>query len=212
MRRPSLLYAAILIFVSVGILFIPVYPCLVNEHEGASFPPSERNSQYILPMPPYLVISNGLHWKEATASADWGIDWTYDANPLFIPLLVAFIIAFGAWLWRLDARAKARGDAPNGRTLVRRTALCQAGAFFDLACLFFFTAGYLDHLYMKGLRVRDWPVGLGRMGYEFTNPPVLPTIHTAWALCVIAVLFGVFFLWRAYRAGSTAGTGGNREE
>lgn len=199
MRRSSILRAAVFVFVSVGIFFLPVYPCTVNEHEGGSFPPFERNSQYILPLPPFLVLSNGLHWKEVTPTADWGITWSYDGNLVFIPLLAAVIMAFGAWLWRLDAKAKAGSGALKDRQKEQRTVLFQAGAFFVLAGLFFFTANFIKGIYLgKNAHIKNWPSDWNSFGYASSNPPVYPSINIALALCVLAVMFGVLYLGRAY--------------
>jgi hypothetical protein len=206
MRRSSLLHAAIFVLVSVGTFFLPVYPCLVEQQAGETY-------HYILPLPPFLVISNGFYWKETTAGGDWGSTWTYSANPFFLLVLVLFIVGFGIWLWTLDSRAKTKPGSNIERRRARITAICQATAFFNLAGSFIFTSYLIDALYIKGLKEGLGRYIIGPQGaigerYELSNPPVYPSLYIPYALCVIAVLFGIFYAWLAYKGGPAAGKGG----
>jgi hypothetical protein len=168
-------------------------------------------------LPPFLVISNGFHWKETTSGGDWGSTWTNSGNPLFIAVLVAFIVSFGVLLWRLNGRVIAGARATIDRRRARWTAICQAVAFFNLAGLFVFAYDCIYILYMKGLgdglgRYRVDPPGLTGERYELSNPSVIPSLYIPLALCAIAVFFGAFYLWRAYKVGQADDTGRKQRE
>jgi hypothetical protein len=211
MNRTAALRIIVFVTVAAGLFILPIYPCHVDEREGGSFPPFEDNRHYILPLPPLLVIGNGFQWSESTPTVDWGITWKYDADRLFVPLLLAVIVSFGIWLGLAPGGAGERADSPDRRRAMQNAALMQAAFFFVLAALFFLTAGYIDGLYSgENSRIKDWPSGGGSLGYANTNPMVDPSIWLAWAWCALSAVVAVVCLGRAYSLVAAQEEGGPR--
>jgi hypothetical protein len=208
MNRTGALRIIVFVTVAAGLFILPIYPCHVDEREGGSFPPFEQNRHYILPLPAFLVIGNGFQWSEHTPTVDWGINWKYDADRLFVPLLLGVVAAFGLWLWLAPAGGGEGTDTKAGRRAGQRAALAWAASLFVLAALFYFTAGYVDGLYSgENSHIKDTPSGGGSWAYSNTNPMVGTSIWLAWAWCVLSVALAIIFLYRAYATVAAEETG-----
>ena len=195
MMKISVLDAIAFAVLAAGLFLLPIYPCEVNEHEYSSFPHYVKNKNYILPLPPVLVIGNGFQWSEGTPSVDWGITWEYKANIWFVPLLVANIIFSGICLWIFLRRVTRQGGRVRSRRKLLRISVMKGAFFFILAELFILTTNYIHGIYNGPYpHIMNWPPTNGDWALDFSNPNLTITNQLEWAWCYVSIALALAYI------------------